>query len=51
MLTADDFGGQFPSVIKKIEIRWKNEISQTVSSPIGQRNMIVQFLPVTKSDH
>jgi hypothetical protein len=48
VLKASDFGGQFPAVIKLIEIKWKNESSMDIVSPKNMRTVLINFLPVSK---
>jgi len=48
VLTAQDFPNKVLPAKIDIQIRWVNKTGMNITSPTGMRNMIVNFLPVTK---
>lgn len=44
LITPDDFDGLLPSTLD-LEIRWKNETCQQLTSPANMRSMIVTLMP------
>jgi hypothetical protein len=48
VLKASDFGGEFPAVLKDVEIRWKNETTMRLESAKGNRRMMINFMPISK---
>lgn len=39
-------GSSLPATIAKIEVRWKNETSMNLFSPVGEANLVIEFIPI-----